>query len=100
MPQLHEKLPEFKIPLETPHIEYSDLPVRKTEIFANKQAAGDFEKVNRLCDNHRPMVNNRDNTISSWETFAAINRPGNSVMRETITRTTPDNKARLSCPLT
>ena len=46
------------------------------------------------------MVNKRDNTISSRETFAAINRSGNPVMKETFTRTTPDNKAHLSSPLT
>jgi hypothetical protein len=98
--ELSDKLPEYKMPLETPRMEYSDIPVSMTEIFANKQAADDFEEVNRLRDKRRPMVNKRDNTISSRETFAAINRPGNPVMRETFTRTTPDNKARLSSPLT
>ena len=46
------------------------------------------------------MVNKRDNTISSRETFAAINRSGNPVMKATFTMTTPDNKAHLSSPLT
>jgi hypothetical protein len=80
MQQLHEKLPEFKMTLETPRIEYSDLLVSMTEIFANKHAADDFEEVNRLRDKRRPIVNKLDNTSSSRETFAAINRPGNPVM--------------------
>jgi len=71
-----------------------------TENFANMQAADDFEEVNRLQYKRRSMVNKRDNTISSRETFAAINRSGNPVMKETFTRTTPDNKAHLSSPLT
>ena len=45
-----------------------------TEIFANMQAADDFEEVNRLRNRRRSMVKKRDNTISSRETFAAINR--------------------------
>ena len=98
--ELSEKLPEHKMPLETPRMEYSDVPVSMTEIFANKQAADDFEEVNRLRDKRRPMVNKRDNTISSRETFAAINRPGNPVMKETFSRTIPNNKAHLSSPLT
>ena len=71
-----------------------------TEIFANMQAADDFEEVNRLRNRRRSMVKKRDNTISSRETFAAINRLDNPVMKETFTRTTPDNKAHLSNPLT
>ena len=59
----------------------------------------DFEEQNKLRDKRKPAVNKHD-TISSRETFAAINRPGNPVMKETFTRTTPDNKARLSSPLT
>jgi hypothetical protein len=67
-----------------------------TENFANMQAADDFEEVNRLRNKRRKMVNKRDNTFFSRETFAAINRSGNPVMKETFTRTTFNNKAQLS----
>ena len=63
-------------------MEYSDVAVSMTEI---------FEEVNRLHDKRKPAVR---------ETFAAINRPGNPVMKEMFTQTTPDNKAHLSSPLT
>ena len=97
---LHEKMPDLEMPLETPRVEYSEPQVSMTEIFANKKAADDFEEVNRLRDRRKPAVSQRDNTISRRETFAAINRPGNPVMKETFTRTTPENRAHLSSPLT
>ena len=97
---LHEKMPDLEMPLETPRVEYSEPQVSMTEIFANKKAADDFEDVNRLRDRRKPAVSQRDNTISRRETFAAINRPGNPVMKETFTRTTPENRAHLSSPLT
>ena len=97
---LHGKMPDLEMPLETPRVEYSEPQVSMTEIFANKKAADDFEDVNRLRDRRKPAVSQRDNTISRRETFAAINRPGNPVMKETFTRTTPENRAHLSSPLT
>ena len=107
--ELNMKMPELepvvKMPLETPRpvysgVVYTEPRLTMTEIFKDKQAADDFEEQNKLRDKRKPAVNKHDNTISSRETFAAINRPGNPVMKETFTRTTPDNKARLSSPLT
>ena len=107
MPELEPvvKVPELGMPLETPRpvysgVVYTEPRLTMTEIFKDKQAADDFAEQNKLRDKRKPVVNKRDNTISSRETFAAINRPGNPVMKETFTRTTPDNKARLSSPLT
>ena len=94
------KVPDLRMPMETPRAVYEEPRLTMTEIFKDKQAADDFEEQNKLRDKRKPAVNKRDNTISSRETFAAINRPGNPVMKETFTRTTPDNKARLSSPLT
>ena len=94
------KVPDLRMPMETPRAVYEEPRLTMTEIFKDKQAADDFEEQNKLRDKRKLAVNKRDNTISSRETFAAINRPGNPVMKETFTRTTPDNKARLSSPLT
>ena len=85
------KVPELRIPMETPRTVYSEPRLTMTEIFKDKQTADDFAEQNK----RKPAVNKRDNTISSRETFAAINRPGNPVMKGT-----PNNKARLSSPLT
>jgi hypothetical protein len=37
-------------------MEYSDLPVSMTEIFANKQAVDDFGEVNKFRGNRRPSA--------------------------------------------
>ena len=65
-------------------------------------AADDFAEVNKGHEmrERKPAIYQRDNTISRRETFATINKPGNPVMKETFTRTTPENKAHLSSPLT
>jgi hypothetical protein len=76
--------------------------VSMTEIFRDAKAADDFAEKNKGWEKRerKPAVYQRDNTISRRETFAAINRPGNPVMKETFTRTTLENKAYLSSPLT
>jgi hypothetical protein len=47
MKQLHEKLPEFELPLETPRGQYPDVQVSMTEIFRDAKAADDFAEVER-----------------------------------------------------
>jgi len=78
MKQLHEKLPEFELPLMRP---------RGQDIFWDAKAADDFAEENKGQEKRerKPAVYQRDNTISRRETFAAINRPGNPVMKETFT---------------
>jgi hypothetical protein len=102
MKQLHEKLPVDELPLETPRGQYPDVQVSMTEIFRDAKAADDFAEVNKGRERRerKPAIYQRDNTISRRETFATINRPGNPVMKETFTRTTPEKKAHLSSPLT
>ncbi len=38
MKQLHEKLPEFELPLETPRGQYPEVQVSMTEIFRDAKA--------------------------------------------------------------
>jgi hypothetical protein len=80
-----------------PRGQYPDVQVYMTEIFWDAKAADDFAEENKGQEKRerKPAVYQRDNTISRRETFAAINRPGNPVMKETFTRTTPENKAHL-----
>jgi hypothetical protein len=77
MKQLHEKLPEFELPLETPRGQYPEVQVSMTEIFRDAKAADDFAEENKGREKRE-------------RNFAAINRPGNPVMKETFTRTTPE----------
>ena len=87
MKQLHEKLPEFELPLMRPRGQYPDVQVYMTEIFWDAKAADDFAEENKGQEKRerKPAVYQRANTISRRETFAAINRPGNPVMKETFT---------------
>ena len=102
MAKLHAKLPELSNPavVETPHMDYSNVQVSMTDIFKDKEDADNFAEENRGRERRRPAVNQRENTHSLRETFHAINRPGNPVIKETFTRTTPENKAYLEGPLT
>ena len=102
MAKLHAKLPELGNPavVETPHMDYSNVQVSMTDIFKDKEDADNFAEENRGRERRRPAVNQRENTHSLRETFHAINRPGNPVIKETFTRTTPENKAYLEGPLT
>ena len=71
--QLHEKLPEFELPLETPRGQCPDVQVSMTEIFRDAKAADDFAEVNKGRERRerKPAINQRDSTISRRETFAA-----------------------------
>jgi hypothetical protein len=40
-------------------MEYSYVPVSKSEIFANKEAADEFEEVNRLREKRRPAISRK-----------------------------------------
>ena len=73
MKQLHEKLPEDELPLETPRGQYPDVQVPMIKIFRDVKTADDFAEVNKGRERRerKPAIYQRDNTISRRETFAA-----------------------------
>ena len=66
-----------------------------------RQLAARLEELNMKMPELIPVTKMPDQTkhIKVPDLYED-NRPGNPVMKETFTRTTPDNKARLSSPLT
>ena len=73
MKQLHEKLPEDELPLETPRGQNPDIQVPMIKIFRDAKTADDFAEVNKGRERRerKPAIYQRDNTISRRETFAA-----------------------------
>jgi hypothetical protein len=47
MKQLHEKLPEDELPLETPRGQYPDVQVPMIKIFRDAKTADDLAEVNK-----------------------------------------------------